>query len=460
MHNYQSILGEDCSTAKKYAKRSFLIWWVLKIRTYHRESKEDSVTTRRVVVTGMGCISPLGKDLETTWEAIIAGKSGVDYITQFDTSQFKTTFAAEVKDFDPKAILGHKLARRSDRFAQFALVSCGQAIEDSGLEITDDNRDRIGVIIGTGIGGINTILKGIDVYNDRGPRWVNPFMVPMMIPDIGPGQVAIEYGLRGPNMAIVTACASGSNSIGEAFEVIRREAADVVVTGGAEAAIVPVAFASFNVMDAISKRNDDPQAASRPFDRDRDGFVVGEGAAALVIEELDFAVARGANILAEIVGYGTTNDAFHITAPAINGAGAAACMQLALEDAAIVAEQIDYINAHGTSTPLNDPSETSAIKTTFGECAYDVPISSTKSMTGHMFGAAGAIEAVFCVMAMNESVIPPTINQENPDPECDLDYVPNQKRQAEIEYAMSNSFGFGGHNATLIFRRFNSNGTS
>ena len=413
---------------------------------------------RRVVVTGVGCISPLGNDLENTWKNVLAGKSGVAPITLFDASGFKTQFAAEVKGFDPDAQLGRKLARRTDRFTQFALVATQQALADATLEATDQNRDRIGVILGTGIGGIGTLLRESEVFRQRGPHWVSPFLVPMMLPDTGPGQIAISHGLRGPNLAVVTACASGANAIGEASEVIRRGAADVMLAVGAEAAIVPVAMAGFNVMDAISSRNDDPEGASRPFDRDRDGFVVGEGGACLVLESYEHAQGRGARILAELSGYAATNDAYHISAPAENGAGAANCMRLALTDAGMLSEQIDYINAHGTSTVLNDASETAAIKTVFREHSYDIPISSTKSMTGHLLGAAGALEAVFCAQALQEGVIPPTINYTTQDPACDLDYVPNESRRATLQHVMSNSFGFGGHNACLIFSRSTTNG--
>ena len=404
----------------------------------------------RVVVTGMGCVSPLGQNVETTWRALLAGTSGVAPITQFDASTFKTRFAAEVKDFDPEALLGRRDARRMDRVTQFATVAAGEALSSSGLAIDDGNRGRIGVVLGTGIGGIGTLLKGAQVLAERGPHWVSPFMVPMMLPDTGAGQVAIHFGLRGPNLAVVTACATGTNAIGEAAEMIRRGAADAMVAGGSEAAIVPVALAGFNVMDAISIRNDDPERASRPFDRDRDGFVLGEGAAAIILESLDHARSRRASILAEVAGYGTTNDAYHMSAPLEDGAGASDCMRLALADAGLAPTEIDYINAHGTSTRLNDASETSAIKTVFGELAYSIPISSTKSMTGHLLGAAGAVEAIFSILALREGVIPPTINYQTPDPACDLDYVPNQSRPAKIRRALSNSFGFGGHNASVI----------
>jgi 3-oxoacyl-[acyl-carrier-protein] synthase II len=412
----------------------------------------------RVAVTGLGCVSPLGLDVESTWQGIIAGSSGVGPITLFDASEFKTNFAAEVKGFDPEAVLGKRDARRMDRFTQFAVASSAQALQSAGLEVSDGNRDRIGVIIGTGIGGVGTLFDESQKFAGRGPRWVSPFLVPMMLPDIAAGQVAIQFGLRGPNMAVVTACASSANAIGEAAEIIRRGQADVMVAGGAEAAIVPIAVAGFNAMDAISKRNDNPPAASRPFDLNRDGFVVGEGAACLILESIEHAHGRGAPILAEVRGYAATNDAFHITAPAENGAGAAMCMQNALADSGLSIEDIGYINAHGTSTPLNDKSETAAIKTIFGERAYDVPISSTKSMTGHLLGAAGALESIFCIKALQTRVLPPTINYETPDPECDLDYIPNHARTANPQFAMTNSFGFGGHNATLIFGGAESDG--
>jgi 3-oxoacyl-[acyl-carrier-protein] synthase II len=379
-------------------------------------------------------------------------------ITLFDASDLLTRFAAEVKDFNPIPELGAKLARRIDRFTQFALVATKQALEHAKLAITEANRDRIGAIIGSGIGGIGTVFEEMRKYLERGPRWVNPFTVPMMLPDTAAGQVAISFGIRGPNMAVVTACASSSNAIGEAAELIRRGDADVMIAGGSEAGIVPLAMAGFSVMDAISKRNDDPQRASRPFDLDRDGFVAGEGGISLILESYEHAKQRGAPMLAELVGYAATNDAYHITAPAENGGGAATCMRLALDDAGLEPAQIDYINAHGTSTKLNDMSETAAIKTVLGERAYDVPVSSTKSMTGHLLGAAGAIEAMFSVKALEENVLPPTINYETPDPVCDLDYVPNEKRAKQLNYVMSNSFGFGGHNATLVFGKVHENG--
>jgi 3-oxoacyl-[acyl-carrier-protein] synthase II len=374
----------------------------------------------------------------------------VGQITQFDPTDFKVKIAAEVKDFDATALFGSKEARRMDRFSQLAVAAAIQAVQDAGLIIDDHNRDRIGVIMGSGIGGVGTIYGQVQVLLERGPDRVSPFLVPMMLADTAPAMVAIHLGLRGPNLAIVSACASGTNAMGEAVEIIRRGRADVILAGGSEASILPIAIAGMGVMNALSTRNDDPTRASRPFDRDRDGFVMGEGSAVLILETLEHAQNRGARILAELVGYGATCDAYHISAPAENGAGAAICMRLALEDAGLGLDEIDYINAHGTSTYLNDKSETAAIKEVFGEQAYRVPVSSTKSMTGHLLGAAGALEALVCVKTLQEGMIPPTINYENPDPECDLDYVPNQTRQATLHHVMSNSFGFGGHNATII----------
>ena len=409
---------------------------------------------RRVVVTGMGCISPVGNTVNETWKSLLEGKSGAGWITQFDASKHKTRFAAEVKGFDGAALFGARDARKMDRFTQFASAATIEALEQSGLKIDESNRDRVGVLIGTGIGGISTLLEQAEVMRERGPDRVSPFLVPMMISDSAAGMLAIRLGARGPNMAIATACASGNNAIGEAADIIRRGSADVMIAGASEAALVPVAMAGMNVMTALSTRNEDPQSASRPFDRERDGFLMGEGAGILVIESLEHAHGRGANILAEISGYGTTDDAHHISAPAENGAGAAMSMKFALEDAGLSINEIGYINAHGTSTPLNDKSETAAIKTVFGEQAYQIPISSTKSMTGHLLGASGAVEATFCVMAIRDEILPPTINYRTPDPECDLDYVPNRPRKVSPKHVMSNSFGFGGHNATLIFTRF------
>jgi 3-oxoacyl-[acyl-carrier-protein] synthase II len=402
----------------------------------------------------MGCISPVGNNVRDTWSAILAGKSGSGMITLFDASKHKTRFAAEVKGFDAAALLGQRDARKMDRFTQFAIAATMEALEHSGLKIDETNRDRVGILIGTGIGGIGTLLDQAEVMRERGPDRVSPFLIPMMISDSAAGMLAIRVGARGPNMAIATACASGNNAIGDAVETIRRGSAEVMIAGGSEASLVPLAMAGMNVMGALSTRNEDPQAASRPFDKDRDGFLMGEGAGILILESLEHARAREAHILGEINGYGTTDDAHHISAPAENGAGAAMSMKLALEDADLHVGDIGYINAHGTSTPLNDKSETAAIKTVFGERAYNIPVSSTKSMTGHLLGASGAVEAVFSIMAIREEILPPTINYQTPDPECDLDYVPNEPRKVSPHHVMSNSFGFGGHNATLIFSRF------
>jgi len=405
---------------------------------------------KQVVITGLGCISPLGNHPIQLWENLIAGKSGVGRITHFDPSDYKVRIAAEVKEFDGAALFGSREARRMDRVTQFSLAASLQAVEHAHLTIDDGNRDRIGALIGTGIGGLGTLYEQMQVLAERGPSRVSPFLVPMMLPDTSAGMVAIQLGVRGPNMAIVTACATGTNAIGEAAALIQRGAADVMLAGGSEAAIVPIAMAGLGVMTALSQRNEEPERASRPFDLYRDGFVMAEGAAVLVLEALEHARRRKASILATLSGYGTTNDAYHISAPAENGAGAARCMRLALEDAGLEVADIDYINAHGTSTPLNDRSETAAIKTVFGEQAYRVPVSSTKSMTGHLLGASGALEALICVKALEHQKVPPTINYEFPDPECDLDYVPNLARPVRLRHVMSNSFGFGGHNATII----------
>jgi len=388
----------------------------------------------------------------------VAGVSGVGPIQAFDASEHETRFAAEVKGFDADALLGRRLARRMDRFTQFAVVATRQALEHAGLTIDERNRDRVGVLVGTGIGGIGTLLAEVERARQVGLRRVSPFLVPMMLPDTASGQIAIVFGARGPNMAVVTACATGGNAIGEAAEIIRRGAAEVMIAGGAEAAILPLTLAGFNVMDAISRRNDDPTSASRPFDRDRDGFVMGEGAGVLILESLEHARRRGAEPLATVTGYAATNDAYHLSAPAENGAGAAACMRLALESAGLQPQDIGYINAHGTSTRLNDASETAAIKSALGEHARHVPISSTKSTTGHLFGAAGALEAIFCIQALRQGILPPTINYTTPDPACDLDYVPNTARRAAPLHALSNSFGFGGHNACLVLSRTSQDG--
>jgi 3-oxoacyl-[acyl-carrier-protein] synthase II len=409
---------------------------------------------KRVVITGLGCISPVGNDVPNLWANIIAGNSGVDFITHYDASDYKTKIAAEVKGFSGEALFGSREARRMDRFVQYALAAALQARDSARIQIDDSNRDRVGVIVGTGIGGMETLYENMLAFIQRGPSRVSPFMVPMMLPDSAAGMIAIHLGARGPNMAVVTACASGTNAVGEAAEIIRRGQADVILAGGTEAAVVPVAMSALGVMTALSSRNDDPKGASRPFDRDRDGFVMGEGSAILVLESLEYAIARGAPILAELSGYGSSNDAYHITAPTENGDGAALCMQYALENAGFSIDQIDYINAHGTSTMLNDRSETNAIKLVFGERAYSIPVSSTKSMTGHLLGASGAVEALICVKVLETQLLPPTINYDHPDPDCDLDYVPNTARLAHVRHIMSNSFGFGGHNATIIISQY------
>jgi 3-oxoacyl-[acyl-carrier-protein] synthase II len=408
----------------------------------------------RVVITGLGCISPIGNNVKETWDALLAGKSGMAPITHFDASAHKTKFAAEVKGFDPAALFGARDARKMDRFTQFATVATLEALAQSGLVIDDANHNRVGILIGSGIGGIGTLIEQYEIMRQRGPDRVSPFLIPMMISDGAAGNIAIRVGARGPNMSLATACASGTNALGEAAEMIRRGAADVMIAGAAEAAITAIAMAGMNVMTALSTRNDDPTKASRPFDKDRDGFVMGEGAGIMIMESLEHAQARGANILCEFTGYGTTDDAHHISAPAENGAGATMSMRLAVKNAGLNLDQIHYINAHGTSTSLNDKSETAAIKNLFGAQAYKIPVSSTKSMTGHLLGASGALEGVICAMALLNKTLPPTINYETPDPDCDLDYVPNQPRKAELQNVMSNSFGFGGHNATLVMSRF------
>ncbi|HLS91505.1 MAG TPA: beta-ketoacyl-ACP synthase II [Limnochordia bacterium] len=408
---------------------------------------------RRVVVTGMGAISPLGIGVDALWEGLIQGRSGVGPITSFDASRFSTRIAAEVKDFDPTDFMDRKDARRMDRFAQFAVAGARMALEDASIS---DNVDweRVGVLIGSGIGGIHTFEEQCRNLFEKGPDRVSPFFVPMMIPDIASGQVSIMIGAKGHNACTVTACASGSHSIGDAFKVIQRGQADIMVTGGTEAAVSPLSMAGFCAARTLSTRNDEPERASRPFDKDRDGFVLGEGAGILILEELEHAKARGARIYAELIGYASTGDAYHITAPAPEGDGARRAMLAALKDAGVDPSEVEYINAHGTSTEYNDKFETMAIKGVFQEHAYRIPISSTKSMTGHLLGAAGGIEAIAVCKTLYEQIIPPTINYETPDPECDLDYVPNKARKQPVRVAISNSFGFGGHNAVLVFRRY------
>lgn len=408
----------------------------------------------RVVVTGMGLITSLGNNLSVNWEALTQGKSGINEITSYDTSDFRVHFGAQVKDFNPLLFMDTKEARRNDPYEQLSIATSFQAIEQAGLKITDENADDVGVYIGSGIGGLVTLHDQFRVLHDKGPGRISPFFINMMIIDGAPGIVSILTGARGPNWAAVSACATSGNTIGEAWETIRRGDARVMIAGGAEKAVTPIAMAAFDNMKALSRRNDDPQGASRPFDATRDGFVMGEASSTLILEDLDFARARGANILAELVGYGCTADAHHVTSPAPGGTGLVRAMRRALQKAELRPEQVDYINAHGTSTPPNDGTETAAIKTCFGDAAYNIPISSTKSMTGHTLGAAGAVEAVICIMAIQSGIIPPTINLNHPDPECDLDYVPNRARQAAVNVAMSNSMGFGGHNTCLIFKRY------
>ena len=404
---------------------------------------------RRVVITGLGTLNPLGNDVATTWEKVLQGASGIGPITQFDAGEFKTQFAGEVKEFDPVALFGRKEARRLERISQLALASAQQALDDAGLDGALD-RDCVGVALGSGVGALSAMVESAGTLRDKGPHRVSPFFMPMMLPDTPAASISIAHGFRGPNMAIATACASGNNALGEAARIIERGAADVMVAGGAEACILPLAIAAFSVMGALSTRNDAPALASRPFDRERDGFVTSEGAAILILEEREHAKARGARIYGEFLGYGSSADAHHISMPADDGGGAALAMQRALDDAGLRPTDVDYINAHGTSTPLNDKSETMAIKKVFGEHAYDIPVSSTKSMHGHLLGAAGALEALICLKAMQEGVLPPTINYETPDPTCDLDYVPNAARNRDLRVAMSNGFGLGGHNATIL----------
>lgn len=408
---------------------------------------------RRVVVTGVGAVTPVGNDVETSWQNIIRGQSGIGPLTRVNADDFPAKVAAEVKDFDPELYLERKEARKMDRFTHYAIASAIQAVKDAQLVINEENAHRVGVWIGSGIGGMETYEKQFEIFQERGYRRVSPFFVPMMIPDMAAGQVSILLGAKGINSCTVTACATGTNSIGDAFKVIQRGDADVMITGGTEAPITKMAIAGFCANTALTT-NPDPKTASRPFDKNRDGFVIGEGAGILVLEELNHALKRGAKIYAEIVGYGATGDAYHITAPAPEGEGGARAMQIALHDAGLLPTDVDYINAHGTSTEYNDKFETAAIKTVFGEHAYQLAVSSTKSMTGHLLGATGAVEAIFTVLALKEGIIPPTMNYETLDPECDLDYVPNEARKKNIRVALSNSFGFGGHNATLAFKKF------
>ena len=405
----------------------------------------------RVFVTGMGTVSPLGLDVATTWKALIDGVSGIDYITAFDLDGFETRFAAEVKGFEPTDHLDRKEARRMDRFAQFAAVAACQAVAQAELKPKDVDPFRVAAIVGSGIGGITTLSQQYAVLQEKGPRRVTPFLIPMMLGDMASAQVSMITGALGPNFCPVSSCSSGADAIGQAGEMIRRDEADIVIAGGSEAPICPIAVAGFNSLRALSRYNEEPQKASRPFDLERDGFVMGEGSAILVLESHESTQRRGVKRLAELVGYGATSDAYHVTEPSHDGLRAARAMELAVQRAGIKAEEIGYINAHGTSTSLNDRHETLAIKSALGEEAYRVPISSTKSMTGHLLGAGGALEAEACILAIQHGIVPPTINLEHPDPECDLDYTPCKARPHPIRFAMSNSFGFGGHNSVLIF---------
>jgi len=409
---------------------------------------------QRVVITGLGAVTPLGNDVPTMWEALVAGRSGIGPITCFDTSDIEVRIAAEVKDFDPVALFGHRKARRNDRFTLFALEAARQAIADANLDLNDGLKQATGVLIGTGIGGISTLVENFLALQKRGPRRVSPFMIPMMMPNAASAAIAIAYGLQGPNFSLSSACATGSHALGEATQIIRRGQAEVMICGGSEAAIIPLSVAAFRNMGALSTRNDEPQRACRPFDAERDGFVMGEGAGVLVLESLKHARQRGARIYAELVGYGATADAFHIAAPDETGDGAALAMKRALQDAGLSPEEVDYVNAHGTSTILNDRIETWAIRAVFGTHADCPAVSSTKSMLGHLMGAAGAVEAIVCVKSLETGWVHPTINYETPDSECDLDYVPNQARYIQPRVALSNSFGFGGHNGCIVFHRW------
>ncbi len=410
--------------------------------------------SRRVVITGLGTVSPVGNTVNEAWESLKAGKSGISLITRFDTSDLVTKFAGEIKDFDANELIGRKEARRMDRFTQYALVAVQEALEHSQLLENGLDRDRVGMAIGSCIGGLDTITGQYDVLKERGPTRLNPFGIPMMISDTAGARIAIDYNFRGPNMAIVSACATGNNAIGEAFEMIARGAAEVMIAGGAEAGNSPLIIGGFNVMGVLATDNDNPEKACRPFDLNRSGFALSEGAAVLVVEELEHARQRGANILAELIGYGTSVDAYHMAASPEDGGGAILAVNRALERAGIKPEEIDYINTHGTGTQLNDKSETHVIKEVLGEHAYNVHITSSKSMTGHLMAGAGAIEAIVCVKTLTDGIITPTINYETPDPECDLNYTPNEAKQADVTVAMSNSFGLGGHNATIILKKF------
>ncbi|MBW2010464.1 MAG: beta-ketoacyl-ACP synthase II [Deltaproteobacteria bacterium] len=409
---------------------------------------------RRVVISGIGLITPLAIGVKETWTALCEGKSGITGITRFDPSDFETKIAGEVKDFHPEDFLPKKEARRTETFIAYAIAAARMAMEDSGFEINTSNADRVAVITGCGLGGLGCIEETTKLLEKRGPKRVSPFYIPMLLGNMAPGMVSIHLGAKGPNFSLTTACASGTHAIGEAFRIVKRGDADAAITGGVESVITPTCFAGFNALKALSTRNDDPQKASRPFERDRDGFVVAEGCGLLFIETLESALKRGAHIYAEICGYGLNSDGYHMTAPSPEGEGAARCMKMALDDAGIAYDQVDYINAHGTSTPLNDVYETMAIKSVFREKAHSIAISSTKSMTGHLLGAAGGVEAAFTALTIHDDIIPPTINLDNPEKECDLDYVPHTARKTKVEIAMTNSFGFGGTNATLMLKKY------
>ncbi len=409
---------------------------------------------RRVVVTGLGLVIPTGIGVKTAWENICHGRSGIGPLTRFDPNGFETKIAGEVKGFNPEDYIEKKEIKKMDLFIQYALAATKEAIEDAELKITPENSERIGVIVGTGLGGLPTIEKYHKILLEKGPGRISPFFIPMLIANLASGQIAIQFGVKGPNICVVTACATGAHCIGDAFRAILYGDADVIIAGGTEANITPLTIGGFNAMKALSTRNDEPEKACRPFEKNRDGFVVAEGAGVLILEELGFAMRRNAKIYAELIGYGYTGDAYHITAPPPDGDGAARCMLMAIRDAGLAPEEVEYINAHGTSTPLNDVTETIAIKRVFGEYAKKIPISATKSMTGHLLGAAGSTEAILTVLSIRDGILPPTINYEEPDPECDLDYVPNVARKKDVNIAISNAFGFGGTNATLVFKKF------
>ena len=409
---------------------------------------------RRVVITGFGLVTPLGIGVEENWSALVAGKSGIAPITKFDASHMITKIAGEVKNFKAEDYVSRKDVNRMDIFTLYAMAASRMAVEHANLKINGNNANKVGVFMGTGLGGLNTIERFHRALLEQGPRKVSPFFIPMLIANMAPGQISIAFGAKGPNVAVETACAAGTHAVGEAFKHIQRGIADVMIAGGVESTVTPLAISGFNAMRALSTRNDEPQKASRPFDRDRDGFVMAEGSGIVILEALEHALERGATVHGELIGYGLTGDAFHISAPAPEGEGMARCMQMALDDAGVAPEEVDYINAHGTSTDLNDSFETKAIKTVFGEYSYKLAVSSTKSMTGHLLGGAGGVESVIAVLTIKHGIIPPTINYENQDPECDLDYVPNVARVRPVRTALSNSFGFGGTNAALLFRQY------